>query len=114
MPSCGFTPDAQFPVIYSEKGAIQIVIEQKLTAKEDMLFEECNGGKAINAVMSNFSIAFFDEQTKTRYQKNFEGKNAHASEPWKGINAALKASKELLTLDDVPEAIKRMSCFIQD
>ena len=114
MPSCGFTPDAQFPVIYSEKGAIQIVIEQKLTAKEDMLFEECNGGKAINAVMSNFSIAFFDEQTKTRYQKNFEGKNAHASEPWKGINAALKASKELLTLDDVPEAIKRMSCFIQE
>ena len=71
---CGFTPDAEFPVIFSEKGAIQVVIEQELTEKEDVLFEKCYGGNAVNDVMSDFIIAFHSNQTKMRYQKRFEGK----------------------------------------
>ena len=114
MPSCGFTPDAEFPVIFAEKGAMHIVVKQNLTEMEDRLWEQCYGGSAVNAVMSDFTIAFQSYQTQTKYQKTFIGKNAHASEPWKGINAALEASKELLSLDDIPKSIKKMCLFIQE
>lgn len=83
LPSYGFTPDADFPVIYGEKGILQITLSMD-QQKSGFLF--VSGGNAPNVVADQASCTVLGaEGEKLQYQAN--GKAAHGSTPEEGENA---------------------------
>ena len=87
-PTYGFTADADFPVVQAEKGILNFVIS--LDAMEDDI-EYIQGGTVFNAVPGECRVKLRgDEKTKI-----YAGKEAHASEPHKGVNAISKAMSSL-------------------
>ncbi|WP_246637580.1 M20 family metallopeptidase [Crassaminicella profunda] len=95
MPDYGFTPDADFPLIYAEKGLLQI----NLVAKNETNIR-LEGGDAYNSVPSKILYDTKDADTLAKIldQLNFEykkennsiivmGKSVHAKDSEKGINA---------------------------
>lgn len=94
-PSMGFSPDARFPLIYAEKGLLQLTLEGK--NQTDLRF---SGGSAFNAVPD---AVFYDgvleeeladklDTLKFAYEWKedgieVKGKAAHAMIPEEGINA---------------------------
>lgn len=81
LPVTGFTPDADFPAIFAEKGILQITYHGKPSGV-------ClaNAGQAPNMVPSSCTISFTD----TGESYSAQGVPAHASTPEEGINAILK------------------------
>ena len=114
-PDIGFTPDADFPLIYGEKGILHFDIAKKLGAQgnEGLVLRRLSGGTVSNAVPGfaralvnskdqkyyEFIAAAAKETAKTtgavietkKIGRSFEitvtGKAAHASTPEKGLNA---------------------------
>ncbi len=117
MPSIGFAPDADFPLINAEKGIAHLVFSQK-TARtaEDQLVSFAAGRRTnmvpdtaiatIKNVSETFEADFAkflnDENAQGNIEKEGEqllvtvkGKSAHAMEPHKGRNAAVLLAKFL-------------------
>ena len=111
-PDMGFTPDAEFPAIYGEKGIISFELRYKLESKEagSILLEDLKGGNAHNMVPDNAMASIitenFDEVIKrfnlykemnsypidivkegNHIKVIAKGKSAHGSTPEKGENA---------------------------
>ena len=94
-PSMGFSPDARFPLIYAEKGLLQLNLEGK--NKTDL---RMTGGSAFNAVPDTM---FYDDVMHEELASKLDelgfayewkedgievkGKAAHAMIPEEGINA---------------------------
>ena len=94
LPDIGFTPDAEFPCIFSEKGIYQMHFEEKPSGEFTL-----HGGKAANMVPPY--CEFIDLSTsKGLFTKGIQ---SHASHPDLGINAI-----ELM-LDKIPETVKKSS-----
>lgn len=105
-PTIGFTPDSTFPLIYAEKGLLQIILEGK---NETCLVLE--GGSAYNSVPDNI-IYTGDKQEDLKvklkelgydYEITDEGikvlgKSAHAQVTEKGINAINRLAIALKSL----------------
>ncbi len=107
VPSQGFVPDAAFPVIYGEKGILNI----KLSGEQETVIEEMIAGERPNIVIGKASVTIssmhnpekLDYYCKSHHVKatafqngpyntiTFEGIFAHASMPEKGLNAAYHA-----------------------
>ena len=104
MPEIGFAPDADFPLIYGEKGIIHGFINGAGFSDEDVLYvkggERFNVviGKAEAATKKDHSIDFYKYLTEHNLNGSFKEENgiyyyeilgvaAHAMEPHKGINA---------------------------
>jgi len=92
-PSYGITPDADFPLLYAEKG----LVEYDLIAKDEKAID-FKGGTAYNAVAGEASIPMDEEVKKQMDAMGYEyqekdgrlvakGKAAHAMEPENGVNA---------------------------
>lgn len=94
-PDYGFTPDANFPLIYAEKGLLQVDL---ITSNESGIL--LKGGDAYNSVPS--SIMFDDEHTEAIAEELIDlgfdfkqeenkltvfGKSVHAKDAEKGTNA---------------------------
>ncbi|MEC1352447.1 dipeptidase PepV [Bacillus sonorensis] len=123
MPSAGFAPDADFPIIYAEKGLIDaaLQIECPHDGKDaEMVLETLHAGRRLNmvpddaeavlsgAVTADFESSFADfvkgKRAEGRITKNGDkwsvkvfGKSAHAMEPDNGINAGLVLTQFLHT-----------------
>ena len=95
IPNYAFTPDASFPLIYAEKGLLQV----DLIAKNESHIS-LSGGDAYNCVPSNISYECENVELMAEILKNlgFEykinncevtilGKSVHAKDAEKGINA---------------------------
>lgn len=86
----GFTPDADFPAIYGEKGIAHLKIAFK---KSDTCFNNVSGGTAINMVPDSCTASYsVHGETKTL---SVTGKAAHGSTPDDGENAISKLMNEL-------------------
>ncbi len=102
MPEEGFTPDADFPVIYAEKGILQITASFPM---ENPPFTALEGGRRVNMVCDE-ATAFLTRKAAENlvyYQTPIEGarlsydnttnllrvfgKAAHGSTPQVGVNA---------------------------
>ncbi|MBR5938169.1 MAG: Sapep family Mn(2+)-dependent dipeptidase [Clostridiales bacterium] len=94
LPDIGFTPDAEFPCIFSEKGIYQMHFEEKPSGEFTL-----HGGDAANMVPPY--CEFIDLTTCTGLCT--KGVQSHASHPDLGINAI-----ELM-LDKIPEPVKKSS-----
>ena len=98
MPDFGFSPDADFPVIYAEKGILHVEF-----SFDQQGLVEIVGGKACNMVCDYVKFKTekdfanyldYDLKLTDTYLEGF-GKTAHASTPYKGQNAIKKVLKFL-------------------
>ena len=99
MPESGFSPDADFPVIYAEKGIMHI----KLSFNIDGDFSSLSGGNAGNMVCDRCEVkASIDNKKLKELHLTAEnglivahGKSAHGSTPEQGVNAIAPILKYL-------------------
>lgn len=95
VPTFGFTPDSQFPMIHAEKGLLQAKLKSEKIG--DIIL---SGGNSFNAVPDRigYSEEYNDKLKEELDNLGFEyevendttyviGKGAHASQPQKGLNA---------------------------
>lgn len=99
-PTMGFTPDADFPLIYAEKG----LIDYTLTASGDTVL---NGGSALNAVPGGATAPASDVLEKALQELGYDykvngelvevqGKSVHAMAADTGINAVVRLAEALV------------------
>lgn len=111
-PSFGITPDADFPLLYAEKG----LVEYDLIAKDKKVVE-FKGGNAYNAVAGEASIAMDKEVEKQMKELGYEyeekkgklvakGKSAHAMEPESGVNAIVHLMEAMYKAGDESSMVK--------
>ena len=95
MPESGFSPDADFPVIYAEKGILHVCLRFALP---DAPFSALYGGERANMVCDRAMAEGgpFDAARAKKYGLTAEdgklvaeGRSAHASTPQEGRNALL-------------------------
>ncbi|WP_144788329.1 dipeptidase PepV [Lysinibacillus fusiformis] len=136
MPSIGFAPDADFPLINAEKGIAELVFSHNkvgdATKEQLLLF---NAGKRPNMVPDlaeakvQHASAQFEQNFQTflsenqldgsllmedsRYIITIKGKAAHAMEPEKGVNAAVYLAA-FLQQELTTETSKQFVDFIAD
>jgi predicted dipeptidase len=112
-PTMGFTPDSTFPLIYSEKGLLQALLEAK---NETGLSLE--GGSAFNSVPDSITYTGDrQEELKSKlkelgyeYETSADGvkvlgKSAHAQDADKGINAINRLAAALKAIGIGSKAI---------
>ncbi len=109
-PSFGFTPDADFPLIYAEKG----ILEVKLVGKSSGI--NFRGGDATNSVPSKvkYTLDNQDEFIKSLEEHGFEyndkleviGKSVHALASDQGINSIVRTFIAMEKMYPNSDAIK--------
>lgn len=118
-PTYGFTPDADFPLIYGEKGIVDFFPELNIEIPHVKSFK---GGAATNAVCDKVEIELDDPTMLEEYlNKNviahktegnivrIFGKSAHGSTPEVGVNAAIKTLEILGKVYGVEKLVKLSS-----
>lgn len=94
-PSIGFSPDADFPCIYAEKGILSIRLRHPFSIKnKEILTIDCNNN-ALNIVPKYCSITLKDKTTDAITKLEFNGLSAHAAHPELGENAITKLVQNL-------------------
>lgn len=99
MPDLGFSPDADFPVIYGEKGIMSIDLISEM--KSEIFFDagvrynvvpDVASAKVKTDLSSEFKDFLNEEKLEGEITDTLTlyGKSAHAMEPKNGINAAIK------------------------
>jgi succinyl-diaminopimelate desuccinylase len=140
-PATGFTPDANFPAIYAEKGIISLDLVKDLSTLQtgDVRIVSIQSGTAYNIVPDRAVaeiIASDPDQVASACssfaaEKGYNltakpgpgnvsitsvGKAAHGSTPYKGQNAAMQLFAFLATLDlpssDMTDAVKFINASI--
>lgn len=122
----GFTPDADFPLIYGEKGIVRGLFSKLIDLSPIIAM---NGGSVSNAVCDSFLVTLpKDKKLEEAIKGNkeidlseageidiltFKGVSAHGSSPEKGVNAALKAFAFLGTFYKIA-FLKRLSDLLFD
>ena len=132
VPSMGFSPDGDFPVIHGEKGILQFTATDhyKVGRSLDMVLQEIRGGTAPNVVPGEAYAVFhvnmegrFQLEKAYRYLKDKRhislednkyvitvtatGKSAHGSRPDLGDNALSHLLAFLLTVSGMDAAVKK-------
>lgn len=106
IPDYGFTPDSDFPVIYAEKGLLQIKLKSDLKANIRI-----KGGNAMNSVPESASYhgSHLYKLEKHLKKMGFDheieneelyviGKSAHSAKPHMGVNAISRMVMALKSL----------------
>lgn len=112
MPDLGFSPDADYPLIYGEKGILSFDLERENINEEIIEF---NAGDRYNVVpelawvilKNDYEKQYLEFLKQNNYQGEIKdnkyimyGKRAHAMEPNNGINAILRLIEFLNTIID--------------
>ncbi len=140
-PASGFTPDANFPAIYAEKGIISFDLVKDLKTEQtgDIRIVSIQSGnaynivpdKAIAEIMASHPDQLASACSSFAAEKGYNltakpgpgnvsitsvGKAAHGSTPYKGQNAAMQLFAFLAALDldssDMSDAIKFINASI--
>ena len=114
LPVAGFTPDADYPVIFAEKGVLGLDLEAQFTPEGPVRIVSMSGGVAKNVVAEHATVEIETDshgrkrvldaarawkgpekssvtiaEDGTRVTLAFSGLPAHGSTPEKGVNAIL-------------------------
>ena len=95
-PTYGYTPDGDFPVIYGEKGILQLQLSMPY---EKTGFIDVEGGVAPNVVADLAKCVLQTTKGKEAHLE-VKGKSAHGSMPWDGENAISKLMKKVKEAND--------------
>lgn len=101
VPNFGFVPDASFPVIFGEKGILQLTLNSKYST----IISELNAGEVGNVVIGRASAKVKVDTLEAEFLQYLsehdlkgevvndeyfvEGKFAHAMAPFEGVNAGV-------------------------
>lgn len=122
-----FTPDADFPLIYAEKGIIHGTLKKKIDLSPII---NMDGGVVSNAVCDKLVVTLPSDKKLISFLKGkgvsfdssdlgqvslltFKGKSAHGSTPELGENAALKAFELLGDYYHI-DALSRLALTLSD
>ena len=112
QPDFGFSPDAEYPLIFAEKGIINFEVKKKFAIKR---IHSIKGGVASNSVIEKCVVTMdydpefvkylADNKFDYKYEKDeqdllvvtLNGKAAHGSTPEEGFNAGMAAVDALAT-----------------
>lgn len=95
IPTIGFSPDADFPCIYAEKGILSVCLSHPFQVKNKTILDiNCNNN-ALNVVPKYCSITLKDNSTNKIEKLEFDGISAHAAHPDLGENAITKLIENL-------------------
>lgn len=119
-PTLGFTPDADFPLIYAEKG----LVEYYLTAS-DAKSIKLTGGGALNAVpakaVAPYSAALENALKELSYEYESDGKEitvlgktVHAMACDKGVNAVVRLAQALVKTGEIGAMLKFITEIAND
>lgn len=111
MPDLGFSPDADYPLIYGEKGILSFDLEGKVN---DEIIEFVSGDRynvvpevATVTLKHDYKEKYLEFLIKNNYNGEFKdnkyimyGKRAHAMEPRNGVNAIIRLVEFLNTIID--------------
>lgn len=118
MPKKVFTPDAEFPLITTEKGMLRFTFGGR-TLTEKII--GIKGGTVVNAVPDRVTailrgkISLSPEEGITSYNEDGNtvivcgGKSAHASTPAQGENAFTKLFKYLSAIEELTEGDRKLT-----
>lgn len=107
QPDFGFSPDAEYPLIFAEKGIINFEVKRKFTIKG---VDSIHGGVASNSVIEKCVVEMdydadlvkylHDHKYDATFERDgdkmtvtFHGKAAHGASPEQGFNAGMAAIK---------------------
>lgn len=108
IPVAGFTPDADYPAIFAEKGGIGITFSKKITNTDEFELISLEGGVAKNVVTPSIKMIYRSKSPILKNSKKLEdgsyqveiiGKSAHASTPKEGLNAFMLICQELAEIE---------------
>lgn len=103
IPQMGFVPDADFPVVYGEKGGLHVVLE----SNDSTVIQSMHAGSRPNIVIGKAECTVKDISKKQEEEFEYyckvnqlegwikdrtihlDGVFAHAAMPWLGVNAAV-------------------------
>lgn len=111
MPDLGFSPDADYPLIYGEKGILSFDLEGKVN---DEIIEFVSGDRynvvpevATVTLKHDYKEKYLEFLIKNNYNGEVKdnkyimyGKRAHAMEPRNGVNAIIRLVEFLNTIID--------------
>ncbi len=124
-PTLGFSPDADFPLIYAEKGIVNFEVSSDFSMRK---VKSIHGGIASNSVIEKCDVLMDYDPHFVAYLKenkikcdiekdgdsmkvSFVGKAAHGSIPHEGINAGIIAITSLAYFYESPELSKIALCY---
>lgn len=118
MPEIGFSPDANFPVIYAEKGILHVKADFPV---DSGLFASLSGGERVNMVCDRceaLPLSPVDGEKARALGLCVEdgklvsiGKSAHGSTPEEGVNAILPV---LTYFEDSADIRRIIDCLFRD
>ena len=108
FPDCGLTPDSIFPIVNTEAG----MFSGKMKFKKSKSIISFNGGTVSNAVPAEAEATVIINNEIKHFSEH--GKNAHASVPWKGINAIINLAKKLKAIGINDNLTDALSTFFSD
>lgn len=100
LPVMGFTPDGYYPVIYGEKGMLQLKLSKRICCRA-----EGDAGIMVNQVPDSSVVSFYDDDGNL-HEYAGTGKSAHGSRPFDGINAIDDMFKKVESAPEELEEIK--------
>lgn len=98
LPTMGFTPDADFPVVYLEKTIAEIELSMPIKTAGIIY---AKGGNAPNMVADKCTITHLCDNKEITIEAT--GKSAHGSMPWLGENAIGKAMAQLQSIAPIAD-----------
>lgn len=107
IPVMAFTPDAEYPAIFSEKGILYYTLSKKV---EGLI--SANAGEAVNQVPDQAEMTFLSGG-KTVTVKNKNGRTAHGSTPQLGINAIDDMIKMVLNMPEYEGVSETLKSFLK-
>ena len=125
QPDFGFSPDAEYPLIFAEKGIINFEVKKKLNLKH---VHSIHGGVASNSVIEKCDVVMDydpefitylnDHDYKTTNERDgdritvtFLGVAAHGSTPELGSNAGMAAIKALAKFYTNKDLLHLYGCY---
>ena len=108
QPDFGFSPDAEYPLIFAEKGIINFEVKKKVACKHlisikggvasNSVIEKCvvtsdRDDDFVKFIVDNHYDATYEEDKDGHLVITFNGKAAHGSTPEEGFNAGMAALK---------------------
>lgn len=132
FPAMGFTPDAEFPVVYGEKAPVDFEITGQI--EKNGLIAMCAGSRpnivpetcecvvegnykqyqeSFHSFLANNNLQGTIEEEGNHTKLTFKGKSAHASTPNEGVNAVIYASKYIATVCD-NKLVKFINEYLSD
>lgn len=129
LPSYGFSPDGEFPIINRESGNLEF----KISAKENFAYNydidiiDLNGGTAINSVPGKAWVKLVGKAPDIKWPKNIKvipladgdiieakGKEVHSSYPENGENAIVSLCETLSKFKIKNRAYNQIMQFVVD